>query len=362
MNASALTMANVFLKIFLRDRQAIFFIVFFPIIFMTALGYGFNGSSGPQEIGVIKLSSSKLAENFLKKLNSHPEFNVTEGSRLEIQESMDKNLLSVAVVLPKDFESSSSSSNVELLMDSSQLNQVGQVIQKLQKFIIDLEREVRQVEPLIQLNIEDIQDRPLRYIDFLLPGLLAFTLMQISISGSGFNIVEFRRKGILKRLFVTPLKPKDFIIGVVIARLLLCLVQLTLMLCIAIFFMGVSIAGNIAALYFIIILGTIVFLCIGFSLGSIAKTQQSIQGLANLVIFPQMFLSGIFYPIQSLPEILQPIAAALPLSFIATALREISTNGMTLLGILPNLAGIATWLLIGFFVSTRYFVWKEVAH
>ena len=85
------------------------------------------------------------------------------------------------------------------------------------------------------------------------------------------------------------------------------------------------------------------------------------MAIGNLFIFPQMFLSGIFFPIDSLPEVIQPLAKVLPLSFVADALREISTNGLSLLEILPKLAGIAVWLVIGYFLATRLFVWKEVA-
>jgi ABC-2 type transport system permease protein len=186
--------------------------------------------------------------------------------------------------------------------------------------------------------------------------------MQISISGSGFNLVEYRRKGILKRLFVTPLQPRDFILGLVLARLVVCLVQLSVLLGVAVLFLGVTITGNLVELYLVIVLGTVIFLSMGFCLGSLAKTQQAILAIGNLFIFPQMFLSGIFFPIDSLPEVIQPIAGLLPLSFVANALREIATNGLSLLEILPELAGIGVWLAVGFGLATRLFVWKEVAN
>ncbi len=91
-------------------------------------------------------------------------------------------------------------------------------------------------------------------------------------------------------------------------------------------------------------------------------TQQAIMAMGNLFIFPQMFLSGIFFPIDSLPELVQPLASLLPLSFVANALREIASNGLSLLEILPELAGITVWLVGGFLLATRLFVWKEVAN
>jgi ABC-2 type transport system permease protein len=125
--------------------------------------------------------------------------------------------------------------------------------------------------------------------------------------------------------------------------------------------MDVNILGSYVSLYTIIIIGTFLFLCLGFMLGSLAKTQQSIQAIGNLVIFPQIFLSGIFYPVESMPALLQPVASVLPLTFVASALREIASAGASLSDITPDLIGIAIWLIIAFLAATRFFVWKEVA-
>ena len=165
----------------------------------------------------------------------------------------------------------------------------------------------------------------------------------------------------MKRLFVTPVKPRDFIVGLVLARLVLCVVQLSVLLGVAVFFLDVTVAGDFASLYAVIVLGTIIFLSLGFCLGSLAKTQQAILAIGNLFIFPQMFLSGIFIPIDSLPDFVQPLSKILPLTFVANALREISNNGLSLLEIMPQLGGIAVWLVISFLLATRLFVWKEVA-
>ena len=114
-------------------------------------------------------------------------------------------------------------------------------------------------------------------------------------------------------------------------------------------------------MYTVILLGTVIFLSIGFCLGSIAKTQQSIMAIGNLVTFPQMLLSGVFYPIDALPALVQPLAKILPLSFVATALREIAVNGLSLLEMMPNIFGLTVWLAVSLLLAIRLFVWQEVA-
>jgi ABC-2 type transport system permease protein len=161
---------------------------------------------------------------------------------------------------------------------------------------------------------------------------------------------------------VTPILTRDFIASIVMARMAIILIQLSVLIAFAVFMLDVNIIGNFASFYFIVILGTIIFLCLGFCLGSIAKTQQAVMAVGNLVIFPQIFLSGVFYPIESMPGFIQPIAYVLPLSFVSTGMREIANNGATLLSIAPSLIGIMVWLVISFILATRLFVWKEVAN
>ena len=137
---------------------------------------------------------------------------------------------------------------------------------------------------------------------------------------------------------------------------------MTVLIAFAVFLLDVTIEGSFASFYLLVMLGTFIFLCLGFCLGSIAKTQQAVMAVGNIVIFPQIFLSGIFYPIESMPALMQPIAKILPLSFVSTGMREIANNGASLLEITPSLIGIAVWFVIAFVLATRLFVWKEVAH
>ncbi len=357
-----LHLAKVFLKIFLRDRQSIFFSLFFPIIFMTVFAFANTGEVEPIKLGIVNNSASEVAADFSQMLNDHPLFNVTPGEESALRAELVEGDQTMVLILPESFDAQSDGAELQLLVDAAQVQQLGLIIPLLEQTLISIEREFRNIEPMFSLAVEDVQARSQRYLDFLLPGLMAFTLMQLSIAGSGFNIVEFRRKGILKRLFVTPIKPSDFITAIVLARMAIVLIQLTVLILFAVSVLDVSIVGNFASFYLMIILGTFIFLCLGFCLGSIAKTQQAVMAVGNIVIFPQIFLSGVFYPIESMPELIQPIANLLPLSFVATAMREIANNGASLLEILPSLLGIAVWLVIAFVLATRLFVWKEVAN
>ena len=357
-----LHLSKVFLMIFLRDRQSIFFSLFFPIIFMSVFGFVNNGQQEPLDIGVVNESDSVVAADFVQQLKDSLIFNVTVGTENRLRSELEEGDQSMVLVIPEIFNAANldrQSVELRILVDAAQLSLV---MPLLEQTLIEIEREFRDTEPMFSLAIEDVQARSQSYLDFLLPGLMAFTLMQLSIAGSGYNIIEFRRKGILKRLFVTPIRPNDFITALVLARTTIVLTQLSVLIMFAILVLDVQIIGNFAAFYFVVILGTFIFLNLGFCLGSIAKTQQAGIMIGNIVIFPQIFLSGVFYPIESMPELVQPIAYVLPLSFVSTGMRDIANEGVSLLAIMPSLIGIAVWLVVSFVLATRLFVWKEVAN
>ena len=354
-------LAKVMLKIHSRDRHAIFFSVFFPLVFMFVISFASSNEAEPIELGIVNNANNALATDFIASLNSTQLFNITLGEASALREELGAGEKSVVLILPEGFQDNGAPVDLTVLIDAAQVRQVGVVLPILEQALVSVERSLRNTEPLFSLNIEDVQSRTQRYLDFVVPGLLAFSIMNIAVAGSGFNIVEYRRKGILKRLFVTPIEPRDFIGGLVIARLLICLVQITGLLLAAIFLFNVIFVGNLASIYIFILFGTVIFLSIGFSLGSIAKSQQAIIAIGNLVTFPQMILSGIFFPIESLPELIQPAANLLPLSFISSGLREIAINGATLAELIPDITGMILWAAVTLFLAIRLFVWKEVA-
>jgi len=355
----ALHLGRVFFRMFRRDRQALIFSATFPLIFMVVLGFLRDRGPQPIEFSVTDHAANPASARLLKRLGANPLFAVTTGEEATLRERLVAGEETMVLIIPADF-SGSASTELVVLVDAAQVRLADLILPALENALLEVERTVRGIEPLFVLRVEDVQARSQRYIDFLLPGILAFSLMQISIAGSGFNIVEYRRKGILKRLFVTPIGASDFIAALCLARLAWCLLQLTLLLVVAVFFLDVNVLGSYVSLYFVIILGTVIFLCLGFCVGSIAKTQQAVGAAGSLVIFPQLLLSGVFFPIVAMPEVVQSVARALPLSFVVDALRGISNDGLGLTEIAPALLGILVWIVVSFLLATRLFNWKAV--
>ena len=290
-----LHLTKVFLKIFLRDRQSILFSLFFPLVFIGAFLFS-GGEPDPINLGLVNNSTNTVSKNFTELVTDDSLFNVTEGEESDLKEQLFLGDQTAIIVIPENFDYLKKTGELRLLLDASQVRQLGAIKEALNTSLLSIERELRNVEPMFSVKVEDVKARPQRYIDFLLPGLLAFMLMNLSIAGSGFNIVEYRRRGILKRLFVTPIKPKDFIVSIVLARLAIVLVQISVVLGLAITLLDIKIVGSLFSLYGMVILGTVIFLCLGFCLGSFAKTQEAIRPMVSAFVFSSINIIRCFFP------------------------------------------------------------------
>jgi ABC-2 type transport system permease protein len=358
---STLVMARTLLKIFSRDRQAIFFTLFFPITFMAIFGFINNGDDKPIEIGVVDNAMNEFSARFVETLEQNSLFHVTVGSEEDLRQQVIDGDSTLTLVLPERFDGNVEPANLTMLVDASQARQTAMLTPLVEQALLGVERELRGNEPLFPLTVVDVKARSQRYIDFLVPGLLALTIMQISVAGSGYNIVEYRRKGILKRMFVTPIMPSQFIGGLVLARLVITVLQVSFLLAVAVMLLGVPVEGSVLQLILLIFVGSSIFLSLGFWMGSIAKTQQSIMLLGNLITLPQIFLSGVFFSVDSMPEALQPIAKVLPLTFVVNSIRDVVVNGLSLIEQIPTMLGLVLWLAVSLSLAIRQFRWKEVA-
>ena len=353
-------LTKVFIQIFLRNKQYIVFSLILPIVILSIVGLN-DGKSDPIDIGLVDNSNSTLSQSFIEKLSTNSIFNVIEDSEKNLKADLINGDLMLILVLPADIEDRNKTTNIKLLVDKSQVQFIETIKPILNQSLLSIEREITQEVAMFDLLVEDVKSRSQSYIDFLLPGIMAFMLMNLSIAGSGFNVVEFRRRGILKRLFVTPIKPIDFVSAIVLARMVIVLGQLTIIFGFALFALDANILGSILSLYLVIMFGILMFLTLGFSIGSLAKTQESVGVLATIFIYPQLVLSGVFFPLETLPEYIQPFAQLLPLSLVADAMRSIASDGAALVEVYKSIIGIGVWIGIGTLISTKLFVWKEVA-
>ena len=176
-----LHLAGVFLKIFLRNRQAILFSLFFPLIFIGAFSFS-GGERDPFLIGVADQSKSSIASEFIQSLEAEDLFTVLEGDFSDLESELLAGDLEGLILIPQNFVSLEELGALEFYVDASQTRQVGVIQKAIDSSLITIERKIRNTSPLFNIELKDVKARPQRYIDFLLPGLLAFMIMIVQVA------------------------------------------------------------------------------------------------------------------------------------------------------------------------------------
>lgn len=194
----------------------------------------------------------------------------------------------------------------------------------------------------------------LDYFDFVLPGLLAMGLMNFTMVGIAGSVARYRELRILRRITVTPLSPTAFIVAVVLARLVLAVAQVLLMLGVGVA-LGADLRGSPLVLVALATLGNLTFLSLGFAVAGRTASVDAANNLAGLATAPLMFLSGMFFPIESLPSAVQRVAELLPITPLIEAMRAVALDGATLDGLGSELAVLALWVPISLLVARLSF-------
>ena len=144
-----------------------------------------------------------------------------------------------------------------------------------------------------------VLDNGLNYADFVIPGLVAMAVMQMSVFSIAFVVAQNREKGVIKRLLATPMSALDFLSAQVFSRVVIAVIQALLLVAVAILLLSFSVHGNFFSLTFVVLLGTLVFLSLGFIVSGLSKSVETVPAIANLVVFPMIIFGNIFFPLES---------------------------------------------------------------
>ncbi len=211
--------------------------------------------------------------------------------------------------------------------------------------------------PLVVPQPETIQTENLNFISYFVPSMLGLSVMQVGIFAA-IPLVADREKLILKRLAATPLRRWQLVGSNVLMRLLIALVQSVIIVGVGSMLFGVEITGSIALTVVFVILGAVAFLALGYVVASFAKTEDSANGMTSVIQFPMMFLSGTFFPIDSMPDFLQGIARIIPLTYLSDALRQVMVGGAAFAPLYVCAAVLLGWLVVCFGIASVKFRWQ----
>jgi len=232
-----------------------------------------------------------------------------------------------------------------------------QVVQ--QAFLVSQARLQGSPEPQrIPMSVESPgHAKATNYAAFLLPGLIGLNLLSMGLFSVGMVNVAYREKGKFRRLAVTPLPKWVFLLGQILHRLTVVVLQSAVCILAGWIGFGISNQGSYWALTLVLALGTGCFMALGFALSSFAETTETYGAISNLFFFPMMFLSGVYFTLDAAPKWMQQAVTILPLSPYIRALRAVFNDGSTLAGHGYGLAIVGCWGLLAFALAVKRFRW-----
>lgn len=346
------------LKMIARNRQALFWALAFPLIFVGAFGLFDLDDPPAYDVGVIDRSQDDLSRRIVQGLGRVEGVNV----RVRVDETLARKELrqrdlEFLLIIPPGVQASAEAgapARIELMYDeSSPLAATG--IGTIQRYLDQVNLQYVNAPTVFRLDAEGVRSLESNYFDFLLPGFIGMGVMTFSIIGLASALAFYRQQQIFKRILATPLKVRTFFTGMILAHLVVALVQAAIILGAGVGLLGGNVHGNVFYLAVIVVLGNLIFLSIGFVVGAFSSSVAAASGLGNVVTLPMMFLSGTFFPIEDLPRGLEKAVEYLPLTPMLEAMRGVALDGKPLTDFPAELALLAGWTAVMALAAVRVF-------
>ena len=335
-------------KMFFRRKSSIFWSLFFPVVTMLVLGNaGFIGYSAPN-VGLY--ITSEMDNDTVSKLKSSNSITIRDYlSETDALTALEKGTLSALITLDN---------NSEIIVTTRKGDVAEQEV--VENFVFKIMNE--NIGEIKNVTNEIAEMNYQGYKGFIVPGIAAMAIMQNGIFSVVFTLLSYKNQGVLKRLKAAPISPSHFIVGHLISRVSIIILQTFILLLMGVFVLGVSIGqGSVLAwinILFLSFLGGILFLAIGLAISSLAPNEDSAPAIANLVTFPMLFLSGVFFPIDFLPKIIGYISNLLPLTHLAQGIRLSALYGNSPIMTMPQIGITFAWLALSFFICAISFKWE----
>jgi ABC-2 type transport system permease protein len=369
MNKSFYTVAT-FVRIntrrFFRDRLALFFTIGFPLIFLFVFGGLNSGSNNVSlHVAIINHSHSQFAKEFVKNAGKTKVIQVDADTKTlaDAREKMTRAQLDAVIILPQSFGAVDPTQHYPTGQAQVQYTENNQ--QSAQALVSILDTEFKSInsqfvknQTPFSVSAKQLNQKSLSSFDYAFAGLLGFAIIGMGIFGPVNVFPELKKMGILRRLSTTPLKVWQYFLSTMVGQAIIGLISLGIMFVVAIAFFHLKVVGNYFELAAFLIFGIVVILGIGLALGGWAKNERQVAPLANIIVFPMMFLSGTFFPRFLMPDWLQNISTFLPLTPIIDGARLIVTEGKHFTDIGPQLGLMGIWLIIIYAIAFRVFRWE----
>ncbi len=317
---------------FVRDRGTFFWNLLFPVLLVVGFSFAFSGEGDALfKIGVMGTSETEMPE-FLEMDAVDTVF--YQEDLEEVLNKLRRHQIDM-IVDPGNstYYLNSESPSAEVLRSLSRSD-------------------------MASFTEESVSGEAVRYVDWLVPGVIGMNIMFSCMFGVGFVIVRYRKNGVLKRMKATPVGPLLFISAQMVSRFVIVLCTSVFVFAGTGLFLRFRVHGSLLLLLFLTIVAILCMIAFGLIFAARLKSEELANGLMNLVTFPMMIFSGVFFSLEGTPPVIQSLSRVFPLTHFIEGARSVMIDGAGFAAVLPNIAVMGGMTVLFLMTAAFLFRWE----
>jgi len=356
----------------MRDPRSLALMFLLPVFMLILYGYAVNFDIKNVPLGVLDQDRSAASRGFISKFTKSGSFVLVENlvSGNQFGDRLDSGKIRAVINIPSDFSEKIKSlekMNLQIIVDGSDPTWAASALAYINAIVSQYQQEQIQVYfkkkgmgavPQLPINLATRvwYNETLRSVNFFIPGLICVILMQMSATLTSLTIVSEKEQGTMEALVVSPIRKNELMLGKVIPYVLVAFVDVLIITAIGVFWFGVPFKGS----FLLLILGSFIFLTGAMAIGVFISTnahssQEAMQAATLMTMLPSLLLSGLIFPIENMPWLLQLLSYLIPARYFLTILRGIFLKGTGLNYLWPEFLMMLTLSTLVIILSVRRF-------
>jgi ABC-2 type transport system permease protein len=355
---------KIVVRSYLRNPVALFFSLIFPIILIALFGLIFS-AAGSTSVAVTVLNddhNSPQSVALLSALNNTTvvKLSFVNWNATDFAQKLGANDDSVGMIIPAGYGASLEAKrpvNLTLFTNPEAAASSGEAVFAVTGVANAINLEAAHGTPLVGVVEQNVGSPVYTYIDYLIPGLIGFSILTSPMFSMVDVAAGYRKDGIFRELSLTPLTRAEWLTSHILWYTALTFVTAGIMIGAGIALFGAHVLVTVSLIPFLIV-GPLLFVSLGMLAGSVAKTPESAALIGNIITFPMMFLSGTFFPVSSFPPGLQSFAHVLPLYYVIDGMNQVMLFSNTSRALTDAVIVLVIAVAI-FLLAIRFFQWRD---
>ena len=345
-----------------RDRRTVLVLLIMPIVQIIILGFAITNELRNARVALFDPSNDPVSREVMQRLDASEYFTFTRvfHSSQEMEKAFRAGEVDMAVAFSRQFSDNiyTGEAALQLIVDATDPNMAVTEINYSGSILSRILYDMLPALPSQSLNpnIKLLYNPQMKSSYNFVPGTMGLIMLLICAMMTSISIVREKETGSMEILLASPMKPLSIIISKVVPYFVLSMVNLTTILLLSVFVLGVPLAGSLSLIVFISLLYIFVSLALGLFISSITATQIAALVLSGLgLMMPTMVLSGMIFPIESMPWLLRVISDIVPARWYISAIRKLMIEGVPFEQVLQEVGVLALMAVVLLTVSLRMF-------